>query len=544
MNNDTKNNFLKQGFFFPSTVSSRFQFILDVANDLVEKKPQILNWIREDQDKVSKEKKQQRIQDRHFKENQTKSLIPEEQLNEIIESVGEEEPTLKTGRSRMKPEVVFLFFIFRGYFGSFTKQQNLDLLKESITIRNWLVQHGVDELPGATTILENVNMISNETREKILTLQCEIVSDDNLDDFNESYIDSTSVAGNTAYPTDITILFKLLWRCFVNFTKICKMFSAPISEGYFEGWFNQMKGCIFSLIMGKLKTKQKKKVCKKLLKLAGNLQNRLSKIIENKDVELQLSFAKIEPARRKKLEIIWAEIKTDLEDALRVLGYAYKSLIEEKKYKSTEKILSISDETVAYIIKGSLRSAVIGYKPQVVRSGNGIITAILFPHGNTSDMKELIPVLKQAFRRTGVISKTVSTDDGYSWDWNQKWLKRINVETISFNGVKGRNLISTEDWESEAYKVARNERSSIEGLFSTMKLVQDFGKLSRRGLENGHAEVLEKVIVQNFYRIGVLRKRREESEQRKEDKRKIIIQTSSCRVEMMPRRQKEEKVAA
>ena len=130
---------------------------------------------------------------------------------------------------------------------------------------------------------------------------------------------------------------------------------------------------------------------------------------------------------------------------------------------------------------------------------------------------------------------------------NLKWQQEIGVETNSYNGVKGRKLTSEEDWESTVYQIARAERSMIEGLFSTLKTVQGFGKLSRRGLENGKSEILEKILVQNFYRLGILRKRREEEIRLKNIKikkeKKTIIQ-SVYRITIEPERLKVEKEAA
>ena len=529
MNNDTKNDFLKQGFFFLPTINSDFQFILDVATDLLKENPQILCWIKKDQDKFSKEDKRLRILDKQFKEDLTKPLFLEKRIDKVIGSTGKEEIVLETGRPRMAPIIVFLFFIFRGYYGNFTQKQNFDFIKESITIQNWLAQNGVTKLPGATTILENVNKISSETYEKILTLQCKMIKVEGFDDFSKAFIDSTSVAGNTAYPTDITILYKLLFRSTFNAIKLSQLFDNPITEKYFDGWFKEMKSCIFSIAMGKLKPKKKKKVCKKLFALAGKIQNRLLTKLAEREMEAQKTFVLIKPSHRFKLEAILKAVKTDLEDSKQVLEYAYKSILEGKTYRSTEKILSISDANVGFIKKGSLRTAVIGYKPQVVRSGSGIITAILFPEGNTSDASELRPVLEQAIERTGVVPKMLSGDDGYPSEENLEWLQEVGVETNSFNGAKGRKLTSEEDWESTAYQIARAERSMIEGLFSTLKIVQGFGKLSRRGLENGKSELLEKVLAQNFYRIGILRKRREEEIQTKNIKIKkeeeVIIQS-------------------
>jgi hypothetical protein len=155
--------------------------------------------------------------------------------------------------------------------------------------------------------------------------------------------------------------------------------------------------------------------------------------------------------------------------------------------------------------------------------------------------------LEQSIERTGVVPKMLSTDDGYPSEENLGKLKEIGVKTNSFNGAKGRKLTSEEDWESTAYQIARSERSMIEGLFSTLKTVQGFGKLSRRGLENGRSEILEKILAHNFYRIGILRKRCQEEIRLKNIKikkeKKTIIQ-SVYRIVIEPERSKREKAAA
>ena len=49
-----------------------------------------------------------------------------------------------------------------------------------------------------------------------------------------------------------------------------------------------------------------------------------------------------------------------------------------------DKIVSLSDEDASMIVKGQ-RDPVVGYKPQIGRSENGFITAIIVPEGNASD---------------------------------------------------------------------------------------------------------------------------------------------------------------
>ncbi len=76
------------------------------------------------------------------------------------------------------------------------------------------------------------------------------------------------------------------------------------------------------------------------------------------------------PSRRVLLQRVIEQIRSDLSDAQRVIDYASDRVFHEKKRPSTEKVLSLSDGSAAYIKKGD-RNPMIGYKPQLVRSENG-----------------------------------------------------------------------------------------------------------------------------------------------------------------------------
>jgi len=136
MTNNTKNDFLKQGFLFFETVNSNFNLILNIASELIEKHPQILDWIKRDQDKNCKEKKRLRVLDKQFDENKIASLFSESELRKMSEAINEDEITLDAGRPRMQPVIVFLFLLFRGYHTSFCKKHSADLLMKSISIRS------------------------------------------------------------------------------------------------------------------------------------------------------------------------------------------------------------------------------------------------------------------------------------------------------------------------------------------------------------------------------------------------------------------------
>lgn len=79
---------------------------------------------------------------------------------------------------------------------------------------------------------------------------------------------------------------------------------------------------------------------------------------------------------------------------------------------------------------------------------------------------------------------------------------------MSVSGAKGRKITSDEEWESDLFSEARNNRSSVESLMFTIKHNHNFGKVMRRGIVPVRAELLEKVLAYNFCRIIERRKRK------------------------------------
>ena len=56
---------------------------------------------------------------------------------------------------------------------------------------------------------------------------------------------------------------------------------------------------------------------------------------------------------------------------------------------------------------------IIGYKPQIIRSKQGFITALRVPKENNSDSNEFPPTVIPSVMNTKVFPHTVSTDNGY-----------------------------------------------------------------------------------------------------------------------------------
>jgi len=483
-----------------------FRDFLEEVDKFAEFAPEIIESIEGDMDNYAREKKSLRLADRKFYESRMDELPG---MNIMEKNILTEELQLAVGRPRMPSYEVFVFLMIRGFLGSLTTKPARRFLRESMSLYGFLQNRGLD-MPAMTTILENVNLVSHATRDLIFNKQIALILGEELDDFKSLTIDSTSVKANSSWPTDSKMLTALLSRVSRLGQKLHLFGLNDFSNGWVPRWLAEMNKLDFQIcsVAGKANSKRKlKKHYRKLLKLGRKAADNLTAQLN--PLELTLSQDHYAPSRWILLQHVIEVIRNDLADAERVLVYADDRVFKNKHLSSTEKILSLSDGSAAYIKKGD-RDPVIGYKPQLVRSKNGFVTSLIVPQGNAADSKQLVPAILDSIRHTSVVPELVSTDDGYASAKGRNKLKEMGVGDISISGAKGKKLTSTAEWESKTYKDARRCRSAVESLMFTIKKGFEFGEVGRRGLESVQDELLEKVLAYNCCRIVLMKKRRRE----------------------------------
>lgn len=484
--------------------TKKAQIFKEVLN-LSQKFPQILENIESDLNAYALVQKQMRIANKkHELQDQPDIIDVSDIKSEVVEL------KLNDGRPRaIANEFLLYLLVLRGCYGSVSNQEVVELIHDSKTIESIMEYYGCKKL-APNTMRENLNHISSSTQNIIFQCQIQLIQDELLDNFTEILIDSTAVSGNTAYPTDIIILNKLLNRIEKSLEKL-ELFGINGSKNketkkLLKEIDSLVTSISLSLGSNNKKVKQKrKKNAKKLFHKARKLIN----IFSEQQLALQTSWENINlpPDKVFALDKLWGLIEQDLEDVEGVLFYSALLLLKKKNIPSGNKKLSISDPDVGYIQKGG-RIPVIGYKPQIARSGNGFICGCIVPNGNASDSSMFMPVLEQVIANTLVIPSIVSVDDGYSSQENLDKALEMGIPTVSFSGSKGKKL--TEDfWDTTTNKYARNQRSAVESIMFTLKFCHEFGQLARRGIAQVNAEQLEKVIAYNFMHILRSREKQE-----------------------------------
>lgn len=495
--------------FLTPVDSELHEFLLE-THRIVEFEPAILQHIESDLDAYGLKKKLLREADRRFLAGQTPNLPS---LKIELSQVNPLHLELEVGRPRLDPYVVYLFLMLRGRLGG-CKDQNARLLQEeSMTLHCWLENLEVS-LPAASTLSENLNAVSNATRDYIHKAQLRYIVAERLDDFSSLYLDSTATAANTEWPTDSGLITKLVERICRTGGKLDRFGLPNFNPSGLEELQKDLRGMHREIGFGagKLKRQGKlKKLYYQLLRRGRRSCKRLTRELAAAERALS-GQTQLPPSQRLIAEEVIGLIGADIQAIGQVAEACQRRIFEEEKVPSREKIVSLSDGDAAFIVKGGWNT-VIGYRPQLGKSGQGFVSALLVPMGNAADSGQLVEAVLDHWDRTGVLPKLVSSDDGYSDRSARQDLLKTGVEVVSISGAKGKKITSAEEWKRPEYRAARANRSAIESLVFTLKDGYQFGQLLRRENENVRAELTEKILAYNLGQIVRVRERRAKERQ-------------------------------
>ena len=480
--------------------------ILDVAGEIYNANPDIEAAILRDQERAAVEKRELRDADEAWYRARANGNAPP--LFPLRDAQKAPDRPLGIGCRRMSALLVFVFLIIRGRWGSVTDQSSQERLRDSMTLQAFLDAHRL-RLPARSTVHENLNVVSEETLELILTAEMRLACDDGLDDFTRYFLDSTSVAANSRWPTDSGSLSRVLHRAFHYGQKLEVVGLPAFRKWTMPRWLRRMRRIDFEIntIAGKPHSARRvAALYREQVGLADKLIAKLSSELEW--VRAGYDPGQFPPSERVQCDWILERIAADCRDAGILVCNIEDRVFEKVKLESWQRIPSLSDGSAAFICKGD-RTPVVGYRPQVVRSGEGLVVHAHTPEGNAADSPQLVECIEAAIRRTDCGPREVSVDDGYASGEGREALRKMGVEVVSISGSKGRKLTPPEDWESLAYQRSRNDRSAVESLMFSLKYTVGFGRVRRRGIDAVRCELLEKAIAFNLARIVVLRQRKE-----------------------------------
>lgn len=503
----TKSNihgFNLSGHLFLDVPDTKLGDIIYEALALYRRFPEIGEAIEKNIETAGKEAKFGRLKIRRWEESRNPGLPWDCPPSE--RELRAEELSLKIGRPRMRAESVYLFLTLRGYFGSVSDQCAAERFADSITVRNYFEGMNI-RVPAPRTILDNLSHVSQATRDLIVSRQMTAVSDDGLDDMNHVTADSTSVWSNSQWPTDSELISKIVERTFRTGQKLYLCGLPNFREWQLPTWLKKLDRLSFEIssLCGKRGSRRKRrrlyrKVRDICAKAVARLESELG-IIQN-----ACRLERFDPLVGDRLTKIFMNMRQDFADARLICECNRKRMEEGVSVPSTEKVLSVADPDAAMIVKGG-REPVLGYKPQILRSREGFVSAVIFESGNISDAKSLVPLVERHCDNTGVWPETVVADDGYASAANRQKLIVSGTNKVSFSGGTGKKVTPAEEWDDPDFLALRNGRSAVESIMFTLKHCFRFDRVRRRGIKAVREELTEKIIAHNFWRMALIRER-------------------------------------
>jgi len=477
----------------PKSNLSRF---IEEARRLLLREPTILERIDHDLDSHAKAKKRLRLADRRWR-HQQHACLPGHDYEPLPDQV---DLTLQQGRPRMTAEVCYFFLMLRGYTGGVKDGETQDLFFESTSIQLVLAEAGI-MMPRPSTIIDNTNAISQETRNFILDAQLRSILEEGLDDFQSQTADSTAVWANRAWPTDSGLILAFLERIWKRASKL-PAFDLPTMEyPEFPEVSKELDKLEFQIAMSpkkKLGARRRKLAYQQLIDQAEVtsqvFDEELARIRNVSDPE------SLAPSRRAMVARLLAGIGEDIAELGRIIEACVKRVIEEDKPSGTKRRLSIADMDAAYIAKGT-HDPTIGYRAQVMRTQKGFVVGHLVLQGNANDASQFLGLCEESMTRPGVTPRMISADGGYASKAIRELILKMGVKRVSISSSKGKAIAPEAGWTSHPYEEARRNRSAVESLMYQLKYLVRFGRAARRGLAVVTAELTDKILAFNFRRI-------------------------------------------
>jgi len=494
---------------------SNLLVVLAEADALVRRSPRLVALVDADLDAHGLRKKERRAADKRWMDERTLRLagMPCPEADPVPVA-------LEQGRPRTPGYVVLMLLLVRGYLGvGFKERDASSTMADSIALHVYFENLGL-KMPGRSTLTELCNAVSNRTRLRILDAQAAQALHPGMDDFKTMLQDSTHVAGNTEWPTDSRLARDLAARLLRVGEKLPHVGLPALDDASARKALRKIAGLDreIGLSQGRKDgARDRRRRYEKLLRHA----RRVHALLAPQVAALDDAAAALDVLPSRKVEAahaVWL-LHSDLDALAQVVECCEARVLRDQKVPMSEKILSVSDPDAGFIAKGQ-REPVVGYKPQLGRSGAGFITGVLLPQGNAADSGQLVPMVDAVEARTGVTPQVVSVDDGYASADNKKALALRGVRVTSINGAKGKALTAPADWDSDEYREARDLRSAVESLMYTLKQGYHFGQAARRGLCAVYAEMLEKALAYNLCLTA--RMRRAEAEPDRADENRAL----------------------
>jgi len=354
---------------------------------------------------------------------------------------------------------------------------------DSATYRSFCRFGVMEEVPGRSTLAENVKKVGPETLEQINRQLLGHARDVGVEKGRKVRIDATVVETNIHAPTDSSLLHDgvaLLTRLLGEARDLC---------GY-ALWSDHTKRAKRRML-----AVQNAGTAAKRLVLYRDLLKVARKTLGYGEGALEaLSAAS---AAEVKLRGKIAEAVLHLRA---VIDQTERRVLRGERVPADQKVVSFFEPHTDIIVKDR-RETLYGHKLTLTGGASGMILDAVVESGNPADSTRVVPMLERQREIYGRVPRQASLDGGYACRANLSDAKAIGVKDVCFS--KGRGLRITEMVKSTwVYRQLRDFRAGVEGMISYLKRAFGLDRCTWKGHFSFRSYVWASVVSANLLTLA------------------------------------------
>ena len=356
-------------------------------------------------------------------------------------------------------------------------------LMDSATYRTFCRFGTMEQVPGRSTLAENVKKVRAETLEQVNRQLLQHAKAAGVEKGRKVRIDATVVETNIHHPTDSSLLYDgvaLIARLLREAKQLC---------GYATWSDHSKRAKRRMLAVQNAGTKTKRlEAYRDLLKVArktlGYGEGALTELATASGPGAKLR-AKLEEA------VLWLRA---------VIDQTERRVLHGETVPAEEKVVSFFEPHTDIIVKDR-RETLYGHKITLTGGASGLILDAVIERGNPADSTRVVSMLERQQEIYGRAPRQASFDGGYASKANLSAAKLLGVQDVCFSKKRGLEVADMVR-SSWVYRRLRNFRAGIEGMISYLKRAFNLDRCTWKGHLSFGSYVWASVVSANLLTLA------------------------------------------
>jgi IS5 family transposase len=388
-----------------------------------------------------------------------------------------------TGARGMSGDQVLRVLVVKQMNGFSYDELHFHLI-DSASYRTFCRFGALEEVPGKSTVAENVKKVRAETLDEIDRLVLGRAERKGVEKGRKVRIDSTVTETNIHEPSDSS----LLWDSVRVLTRLLEQ--ARDATGFTE-WRDHTKRAKRRMLgVQRARNQEKRKpLYRDLLKVSRQV---LGYSIAARGA---LADSAEEGLRRLAYELNHYRLLLE-----RVIDQTERRVLRGETVSAGEKVVSIHEPHTDIIVKDG-RETLYGHKIYLTGGASGLVLDCLITDGNPADSTLSTTMLERQKEIYGQPPRQAALDGGFASKDNLREAKALGVQDVCFSkkrGLKVPEMVKS-TW---VYRKLRDFRAGIEGVISFLKRAFGLDRVTWRGELSFRSYVRSGVLAANLLTLA------------------------------------------